>query len=132
MDSSFCWWKTMWIAAALFNLIIALPLIFATNWTYTLAYAIPQHEADLMALRLWRDFGIFVLLIGVGYFIVSMDITINSGLAFLGIFAKLFDVVTLTYRYTIGIAEFIVLIPAIIDGIFMLLFILFLMKTKNT
>ncbi|MCI0508372.1 MAG: hypothetical protein L0Z73_20050 [Gammaproteobacteria bacterium] len=126
------WWKKMWIAAAAFNFMIAVPLIFATAWTYDLAYGIARHSADAMALRLWRDFGIFVLLIGAGYYLVALDISKNRGLALLGVFAKLFDVVTLSYRYSIGIAESVVLIPAAIDGAFMLLFIVFLGKTKNT
>lgn len=121
----------MWIAAAIFNFTIAVPLIFATGWTYELAYGISQPNIDAMAVRLWRDFGIFVLLIGVGYYIVAMDINKNRGLVILGVFAKLFDVITLTYRYLIGIAQSIVLVPAAIDGIFMLLFILFLLKVSR-
>ena len=125
-------WRNMWIAAAVFNFIIAVPLIFATTWTYEIAYGISQSDIDAMALRLWRDFGIFVLLIGVGYYLVAIDVTKNRALALLGVFAKLFDVVTLTYRYFIGIAQSIVLVPAAIDGIFMLLFIWFLFKTSKS
>ena len=55
-----------------------------------------------MVLRFWRDFGIFVLLIGVGYYLVSRDITKNRALIYLGILAKLFDVVALSFRFAIS------------------------------
>jgi hypothetical protein len=77
-------------------------------------------------LRFWGDFGFAVLLIGVGYWIVSRDVTKNCGIVWLGIFAKMFDVVVLSWRWAEGVACPIVLLPAALDGAFVVLFILFL------
>ena len=84
-----------------------------------------------MALSLWADFGIMVILIGYGYQIISRDVTKNRGIVLPGIFAKLFDVVTLSYRYVSEIANAIVLIPVFIDGVFVLLFIIFWRRTRT-
>ena len=124
-------WQKIWMAAALFNFIMGVPIALAPAWTFAVAYGPSGVSADPMALRLWRDFGLLVILIGVGYYIVSRDITKNRGLVYLGIVAKLFDVVVLTYRFEAGLANPIVLIPAAIDGIFVILFILFLVQTRS-
>ena len=71
----------MWIVAALFNFATVIPLTFVTEWTCAFAYAIPGHESDLMTLRLWLDFGIFVLLFGVAYYLFFRDVTKSGGLA---------------------------------------------------
>ena len=122
-------WSKIFFVAALFNYAMGLPIFFATEWTYELVYN-ESITREPMALSLWADFGLMVILIGYGYQIISQDITKNRGIVLLGIFAKLFDVVTLTYRYFIDVANAIVLIPAAIDGIFVLLFILFWYRTK--
>lgn len=116
-------WSQMFLAATGFNFLMGGPIFFAPQWTYQLAYF---GEASESTLRFWGDFGFAVLLIGIGYWIVSRDVTRNRGIVWLGIFAKLFDVVVLTWRWADGIARPIVLLPAAIDGAFVILFILFL------
>ena len=123
-------WSKIFLAAALFNYAMGLPIYFATEWTYELVYTEAVSRAP-MALSLWADFGLMVLLIGFGYQIISYDVTQNRGIVLLGIFAKLFDVITLGYRYLIDLANFIVLIPAFIDGIFVVLFVIFWVKSKQ-
>jgi len=70
-------------------------------------------------------------LIGVGYLIVALDITRNRALVWLGIFAKAYDVVILTWRFLIDIARPIVLVPAAIAAAFILLFVWFLYATRR-
>ncbi len=113
----------MFLAAAGFNFAMGGPIFLLSNWSYRLAYF---GEATQSALRFWGDFGFAVWLIGVGYWIVSRDVTKNRGIVWLGIFAKLFDVVALSWRWTQGIARPIALLPAAVDGAFVVLFILFL------
>lgn len=116
-------WSQMFLAAAGFNFLMGGPIFFAPRWSYQLAYF---GEALDSAVRFWSDFGFAVLLIGIGYWIVSRDITGNRGIVWLGILAKLFDVLVLRSRWAEGIARPIVLLPATIDGVFVLLFLLFL------
>lgn len=117
----------MFFIAALFNFAMGLPIFFARQWSYSLAY-FPSDS--LMAMRFWGDFGFSVLLIGFGYFLISLDPPNNLNIVWLGVFAKLFDVVTLTYRFAIGIAKPLVLLPAIIDGAFAILFVLYLVRAQ--
>jgi hypothetical protein len=123
-------WPKIFFFAALFNYAMGLPILFATEWTYELVYT-ENITREPMALSLWADFGIMVILIGYGYQIISRDVTKNRGIVLLGIFAKLFDVVTLSYRYVSEIANAIVLIPAFIDGVFVLFFIIFWLRTRT-
>jgi hypothetical protein len=123
-------WVKVFFVAALFNYMMGLPIVLFTDFTYNLVYTDGVSRAP-MALSLWADFGIMVIIIGFGYQLVSRDITKNRGLVLLGVIAKLFDVITLTYRYFIDIANVIVLIPAFIDAIFAVLFVLFLYQSRK-
>jgi hypothetical protein len=125
-------WPRMFVVAGLFNFVIAIPIIVAPRWSYDLAFVPAIGEGDAMTLRFWRDFGFAVAIIGIGYYIVARDVTANRGIVLIGILAKMFDVVVLTYRYAIDVAEPIVLLPAAIDGLFVVLFVLFLVRNKET
>jgi hypothetical protein len=116
-------WSLMFLAAAGFNFAMGGPIFLAPNWSYRLAYF---GEAQENAVRFWGDFGFAVLLIGVGYWILSRDVARNRGIVWLGIFAKIFDVAVLSWRWADGFARPIVLLPAAVDGAFAVLFILFL------
>jgi len=116
-------WSLTFLAAAGFNFLMGGPIFFAPHWSYRLAYIGEPAESTL---RFWGDFGFAVLLIGVGYWIVARDVTRNRGIVWLGILAKAFDVVALSWRWSRGEAHPIVLLPAAVDGAFAVLFILFL------
>ena len=124
-------WQKMFWAAALFNFAMSGFIILAPRWSYTLAYLPLIIDSNAIALKFWRDFGFSVLLIGVGYYLVSRDVDQNRSIVWLGIFAKLFDVIVLTQRFVTGVAKPLVLFPAIVDGIFVLLFALFLYQTRH-
>jgi hypothetical protein len=95
-------WSLMFLAAAIFNFAMGGPIFLAPGSSYRLAYRGPSTESTL---RFWGDFGFAVLLIGVGYWMVSRDLVRNRGIVWLGIFAKLFDVVTLSWRASQGMAR---------------------------
>lgn len=117
-------WSRLFLVAALFNYAIGLPILLAAHWSYNLCY-LPTIGRDPMAIRLWADFGFAVLLIGFGYQLVSRDVSKNRGIVLLGIIAKLFDVVNLAMLFLLGIARPIVLLPALSDAIFVVLFLVF-------
>lgn len=124
-------WSRIFLSAAIFNFAMGIPIFFFPVWSYGLAYHIGNHEVA-NTYRFWSDFGFTVIAIGIGYFLVSVDVTKNHGIVWLGIIGKLYDVVVLTYRFIIGVAASIVLMPAIVDGVFVVLFILFLyQKTQR-
>ena len=124
------WWSLLFLGAAIFNYVIGIPILLASSWSYSVAYNATV-VTDPMALRLWADFGFGVLLIGFGYQLVSRDVSQNRGVVLLGIIAKLFDVFNLTYLYYLGIARPIVLLPAAIDGTFVVFFVVFWFATRR-
>ena len=119
-------WSRIFLGAALFNFAMGIPIMFFPVWSYKLAYHTEIPEV-VNTYRFWSDFGFTVIAIGIGYFLVSLDVTQNRGIVWLGIIGKLFDVLVLSYRYIIGIACLTVLLPVIVDGIFVVLFLLFLL-----
>jgi hypothetical protein len=122
-------WTLLFVATGIFNFCMGGPIFFAPGWSCQLAYYIDP--ADAATLRFWGDFGFAVLLIGVGYIFVALDIDKNIGIVWLGIFAKLFDVIVLSVRWSEGLAHAIVLFPAAIDDSFVLAFVLFLWRARS-
>src|SRR6516164_305418 len=107
-------WTGVFVAAALFNFLIAASLLFARHWAFAIAFY--SDGAPGIAADLWADFGFCVALIGLGYLIVAFDVTKNQALVWLGILAKGFDVIVLTWRWIDGITRPLVLVPAAIDA----------------
>ena len=120
-------WSWLFLGAALFNYAIGFPLLLARHWSFDLSY-VASVGRDPMAMLLWAFFGFAVILIGFGYHIISRDVTRNRGIVILGILAKLFDVLSFTTLFFRGLAQPIVLIPASIDGLFVLAFLMFWFK----
>ena len=117
-------WSRLFLAAAAFNYVIGFPILLLLQWSFDLAY-VTSVGRDPMALRLWADFGFGVVLIGYGYQIVARDVDQNRGIVILGIVAKLFDVINLSTLVVWGIARPLVLVPAAIDGAFVIAFVAF-------
>lgn len=122
-------WMLFFFAAAAFNFCMGGPIVFASDFSYTIAYV---GAADASTLRFWGDFGFAVLLVGAGYAIVGFNVDANRGIVWLGIFAKAYDVIMLSLRWEHGLAHDIVLLPAAIDGAFGVFFIVFLLTWPRT
>lgn len=118
-------WTVFFFLAAAFNFSMGGPIFFASAWSYSVAYLGPPDPA---AIRFWGDFGYAVLLIGLGYAILGLDVDKNRGIVWLGIVAKLFDMIVLPLRWLEGLAHPIVVVPAAIDGAFCLGFVWFLLR----
>ena len=125
MDSSRRHWTVFLYHAALFNFSMGGPILFASAWSYSVAYILPPDPATL---RFWGDFGYAVILIGLGYAILGLNVDRNRGIVWLGIVAKLFDMTALPVRWWEGLARPIVIAPAAIDGLFCLGFACFLIR----
>ena len=119
-------WKVLFVLAAVFNFAIGIPIVLFRHWTFDIAFRDGIASGSDFAPQLWADFGVFVILIGVGYLFIAADPPRQRMLVWLGVLAKGFDVVVLSWRTWFGIANPIVLVPAAIDGVFMVLFLLFL------
>lgn len=117
-------WSRIFLVAALFNYAIGFPILFLSRWSYDQSF-VEAVGRDPMAIRLWSNFGFAVILIGLGYQIISRNIRANRGIVLLGIIAKLFDVINLSLLFAWGFARPLVLIPAFIDGLFAVVFVIF-------
>jgi hypothetical protein len=118
----------MFWAAAAFNFAMGGPIFLASEWTYRVAY-VAEPSPD--AIRFWGDFGYAVLVIGAGYGVVAADVTRNHGIVWLGVIAKLFDVIALSTRCFNGAAHTLVLLPALIDALFIIAFLAFLLSIRK-
>lgn len=121
-------WKQFFVAAAAFNFVIGGTLMAAPEWSFAIAFVTVPGVDPGLGPALWGDFGFCVLLIGLGYLFIAHQPERELPLVVIGIFAKLFDVVTLTHRATTGVTHPIVLVPAAIDALFMLGFAVFLWR----
>ena len=120
-------WSRFFVVAAVWNLVIAVPIIVAPEWSYSLAY--PDEGASDAVLALWRDFGITVLLIGLGYYLVSRDLYRNRGIVIVGLLGKLIiDVIGIGWRYLDGMASQVALFAAAVDAVFVVAFLVFLLR----
>lgn len=112
------------MVAALFNFTIGLPLppllLLLPQWTFAIALHNPVEAGAGLASALWGDFGFCVVLIGVGYLFIARRPAQERGLIWLGVLVKGFDVFTLSYRTLVGLTYPVVLVPAAIDGAFMI------------
>ncbi len=124
-------WPGLFFMAALFNFAIGVPLMLARDWAFGLAFSPEIAAAPGIGPDLWADFGYCVTLIGLGYLFVARDVTQNRALVWLGILAKAFDVIVLTWREIIGMTQPIVLIPAGIDAVFTGFFFWFLIANPT-
>lgn len=127
MDPTRQRWTVFFYLAAAFNFSMGGPIFFASAWSYSVAYVGPPDPA---AIRFWGDFGYAVLLVGLGYAFVGLDVDRNRGIVWLGIVAKLFDMIVLPLRWLEGLAHPLVVIPAAIDGAFCLGFVWFLLRRR--
>ncbi|WP_348231522.1 hypothetical protein [Funiculus sociatus] len=103
------------------NWIESLALLFADRWIRELIGEKPLTNPEYLQLFL-----VLVIVIGIGYWWVSQDISRNHEIVKLGIFAQYSVFGVLAYQTLIGNVHPLYLIPGVIDLIFAILFSVFL------
>ena len=73
----------------------------------------------------------FIIAFGIGYIIVSRDITKNHGIILIGMLAKILFFIDCIITLSLKEANLMLLVTGITDLIFAILFIEFLLKTKK-
>lgn len=115
-------WSRAFVVAAIFNLLIGLCLLIAPGAGPAL---LPLPAGDW----LWPRFaGGLILAFGVGYWIVSRDLDRNRGIVGIGAFGKLLAALILLIYWIKGTIGFWAFSAGLIDLIFALLFIRFLIR----
>jgi hypothetical protein len=72
----------------------------------------------------------FIIVFGIGYIIVSRDVTKNHGIVLIGTMAKILFFLDCIITFSSKEANAMLLGPGVVDLIFAVLFVEFLLKTK--
>ncbi len=115
-------WTRIFIAAAIFNILIGLTLLIDPA---AMPKFVPLPAGDFVWPRLA---GGLILLMGVGYWIVSRNLDTNRGLITIGAAGKLLSVLILLIYWIKGTIGFWAFSLGLVDLVFAALFIRFLIR----
>ena len=115
-------WTRVFILAAIFNVLIGLPLLLDPAMGPKI---LPLPADDLIWPRLA---GGMIFIFGIGYWIVSRDLDRNRGLVAIGAVGKLLVVLQLAIYWIKGTIGFWAFSVSLIDLVFAVLFIRFLVR----
>lgn len=120
------YYRKMFLIGAIWNWVATSTFIFGYKILFPLfGMQLPVYPTFfLMFLGLCFVFGI-------GYYWVSKDLTKNHGIVKMGIIGKLIVFVGLTWAGVTGQVHFILIGPGIVDLVFAILYIEFLMTYKK-
>ncbi len=111
------------IIGAIWNIIISL-LIFLGSF-----FANPG--LNELGLVYYQMFSMVVLLFGIGYYLVARDLENNHAIISLGVIGKILVFIFMLTYYILGVVDATSLVTGIIDFIFGILFIEFLVNFKK-
>ena len=123
------YYRYLFIIGAAWNILASLSFILTSIFMRS---AFPAYGIAVPISMIWlQSFLFLVANLGVGYFIVSLDISKNHGIVIIGIIAKLgYFLISLNY-FIIGDIGLLTLLFAGVDIIFSILFIEFLINYKK-
>jgi len=116
----------MFFVGAIWNWIVALSLLFGADAMRSLTGT--TMPIDPLGKQL---FSMCVIVFGLGYYIVSRDVSRNEGIVMLGIVGKL-GVVAVFFQHAVaGDVPLVLLAPAMVDLVFAGLFAEFLWRGRE-
>ena len=123
------YYKYLFIIGAIWNILASLSFILTSIFNLS---AFPAYGIAVPISMIWlQSFLFLVANLGIGYFIVSMDISKNHGIIVIGIIAKIgYFFICLIY-FIIGDIGLLTLLFASVDIVFSILFIEFLLNYKR-
>lgn len=113
--------------------------LVAAAWNFLMGFSLLFGEGAMRALTgvgtpfdpLGKQlFASLVLVFGLGYYIVSRDVSRNEGIVLLGIFGKVLVIALFSIHAALGDISFILAAPTIVDLLFALLFAEFLWRGR--
>ncbi|KUG22690.1 hypothetical protein ASZ90_007525 [hydrocarbon metagenome] len=124
-------WQKMFFVGSLWNIGIGLIGLFFYDFSIKMFFGSQAVTSNLLALIFFRFFMLAVIIFGVGYYIVSRDLSGNRAVIWMGLTAKLIIFFTFVYYYVQQQATLFSVIACSGDFAFSILFILFLYQTKD-
>ena len=122
------YYKILFLVAALYNIINSVTFILVSIVATDL---FPFFVVEIPTSMIWLQLSlILIALLGVGYILVSRNISKNHGLVFIGGLAKLsFFLISLIYFF-IGDLNILIVLLGSVDLIMVILFMEFLVKNR--
>ena len=127
-------YKVIFVIAAVWNITGGLGAIFMFESNMTSLWGpeyIQMFYDNRVALSTYRLFWVLVIIFGIGYYIISRDLTKNRAVLWMAIAGKLAVFIIWSYDYSIGAIQPAALIGGIGDLVFTLIFLFFLWQTRN-
>jgi hypothetical protein len=123
-------YKNFFLIAGLWNLLAGIPCWIGT--VFLTEFFLEIFKMPIPgSLFPYHTMFFFIIMFGVGYIIVSKDITKNHGIVWIGMIAKIGFFVISLFTYLINEANILLAGFGLVDFIFAVLFIDFLRKRKN-
>lgn len=121
----------MFLFGAVFNLLVGFIGIFFYAFSVELFFGSRALTDSLVAAVFFRLFMGAVIVFGIGYYLVSRDLSKNRGIVWLGAASKLLISSVLGGLAIAGMASWTVILTLVPDSIFMVLFFVFLQRTRG-
>jgi hypothetical protein len=123
--------RLIFVFGAVFNLLVGFTGIFFYEFSVELFFGSWALTDSLVAAVFFRLFMGAVIVFGVGYYLVSRDLSTNRGIVWLGASSKLLISSVLGGLAISGLASWTVILTIVPDSIFMVLFFVFLQGTRG-
>jgi hypothetical protein len=124
------YYKTLFLIAGIWNIGAAIPCWIGSVFMPDMFFKMFGMPSAVSLFPFHAMFW-FILAFGIGYLIVSCDITKNHGIIFIGMLAKILFFIDCIITLISKEANIMLLTTGIVDLIFAALFIEFLLKTKK-
>lgn len=117
---------------ALWNICLGLAGILFYDLTITLFFGAEAVSHDLVSSLFYRLFMAAIIIFGIGYYIVSRDLSRNRAVLWLGLAGKITLFIVFTVLFVTGNATILAILTLTGDLAWSILFLLFLWQTKDT
>ena len=124
-------YSKMFYWAALWNISAALIAIFFHHFQFRLFFSSEAYIDNFYQPLGYKLSMLAVLLFGIGYYMVSKELTLNRAIVWLGMIAKVILFFIFTYYFIAGKATFTAFVVFFGDFIWAILFAMFLYQTRD-
>jgi hypothetical protein len=129
MNNAF--YSRLFSLGAVWNICIGLTGVLFYEFSITLFFGSDAVAYNLISVMFYKLLMGVIIIFGVGYFIVSRDLTLNRGIVWLGLVSKMILFFIFTYLFFEGKATILAFFTLIGDFIWSMFFIMFLWQTKD-
>lgn len=124
-------YSKMFTLGALWNIGISLSGLLFYELTITLFFGPNAVVYNLISVMFYRLFMIAIIVFGIGYYIVSRDLSQNRAIVWLGLACKMILFIVFAFIFFTGKATVLAFLTLSGDFVWSLLFFLFLWQTKD-